>query len=546
MNCREYRDLRFEAYGAGDPRWDELQEHDCADCRSWSRTADRVSQEIAHAPRAILQAEVEYRVLRHLGPVIERTMKGRRHRWQWGLGLAGAVMVAAAVLVILPGENFLPLPHASDDARRAPILDSGVGHFELVAADGRSVGPSDFGEGHGVHTGADGSVRLRLDLDVVALSRNSALTLDQIDAEAKQVTLHRGRATFFVEPDRRRQRSFMVRAPFATVEVTGTVFVVDAVAETVTTVRGTVRVIRGKETTHVIAGRRWRRGKVSTALNSTLTAAWLDVVPHQPPPPQTTRTDLATQKPRASRRSMSQDGTRPGSPTGGRNRSADLHDDWSRYLFMGDCAAALSMAKTMPATPRRWQRLVDCFLATGDQPGALSALQGLRKLFPDSVAAGNALFEIGRLHEKAGRNQEARESFSDYNRLYPDGSLRAEAHLRTCSIAVSTSQFNDAVVCLSDYRAAYGDGAATASRARAVYLEGRVRMNTKDYSGAIDSFRTYLDSGHKTYREDSLYRYYRCVAVSDPDAAAEVAREYLRSFPGGSHANQIRSLLGDE
>lgn len=142
---------------------------------------------------------------------------------------------------------------------------------------------------------------------------------------------------------------------------------------------------------------------------------------------------------------------------------------WRDYCAAGDFSAALDLLRQEPGggqtaiTAAQGAGDLDCISYAyrargGDRTVAVQALERMVADFPSSAYATNALFQLARLYEQAGKLDKARSYYERYRSLSPDGVL-AEDALCQAILAAGKAGEREAVTRLAqEYRTQYPDG----------------------------------------------------------------------------------------
>jgi TolA-binding protein len=156
-----------------------------------------------------------------------------------------------------------------------------------------------------------------------------------------------------------------------------------------------------------------------------------------------------------------------------------------------------------PAPPELLYRRAEAALRSGDRTLARARLEQVVRRFPDDKLAASALYELAQLAVRDGNPKLAQSFLRRLQRVRKDPSLHEPAHFLSCRIAVESGAMKGALECLQRFR------------------------------------RSYPSSPHD---EEALYALIR-LRLSRPGScsvAAPLCDEYLRRYPKGDFARQVR------
>ena len=185
--------------------------------------------------------------------------------------------------------------------------------------------------------------------------------------------------------------------------------------------------------------------------------------------------------------------------------------------------------------------IAECHLALAEPRRALAIYRKVDRDLRHTPAAEAALFEIGRLSEELGEHKRAKNAFRNYVKRHTGGPLHADALFRLCALEIGDRQFDAAKTCLQRYREKHRDGERVAeSFALEAKLEKEIDKNWE--KAAALYHRAYeLESGARAER--AAYGWVVCLGAIDAPAAAKAAQEYLKHFPDGVHAQEVRAWV---
>jgi TolA-binding protein len=138
------------------------------------------------------------------------------------------------------------------------------------------------------------------------------------------------------------------------------------------------------------------------------------------------------------------------------------------------------------------------------------------------------------LHDPAG----ALQAYLRYEREYPRGSLAQEVELSAIELDLKASALPDALAQVDRF---LGENPASERAPEIHQLRGNLLRTRGDCAGAIEEYRAAKGEG---LDDDSLYFTAWCQQrLGQAAEAASSLREYLKRFPHGLHAGEVRTAL---
>jgi len=502
----------------------------CRPCRQHITSVQAVLEMTRARGDVVLPAESEDRVLRTLAPLFDELAAHERpgiwHGLRWAL--VPAVAAAAAVLVIVLQPDTQPLPLTTRIEKR-------VGHVEISESDDQSI----LSTGCQLSTAPESTVLVRVGDDRLALLAESRVRLVRLEHADTTLQLDAGSLAMDVVPGRA-GRNVTVKAPFGTVRVIGTLFRVSTEAGgEVATLRGSVRVyrhgdndgveVKGGQFLSIDSGElRSLSADESRIMDASLDAT--EPLEAKKPSPPTSERPARTRSPRKAEPSPAK-------------KARDLLSD---ALAARDCDRALSLATSVSSQAHRERAealslVGECHLSSKEEKQALEIFEKIRRKYSKTPAGENALFEVGRLSEKLGQHDEARRAFQAYVRDYRHGPLVADARFRLCSIFLRAKRYDEALRCLRAFRKRHRRGERFVE---ALFLEATLHKDVKgDHSSAAALFDRYVQEGTGDKLEEACYWRAFSLKQVDDNRFESAARDYLKRFPDGPHAERVEQWL---
>ncbi len=179
-----------------------------------------------------------------------------------------------------------------------------------------------------------------------------------------------------------------------------------------------------------------------------------------------------------------------------------------------------------------------------DQQGKINSLERLQSGFPDSDYADNAIYELGRAHERLGKYNEAIRNYHEIISKYSESIYYKKALLQLGLINYNSGDFTRA---LEQYKEVVENfpGTPEAQTALLGIKNCYVEMNNLDayfayaqkFSGGVSVTTSEKDS--LTYQTAE-----RLYMSGDAQAAARL-QQYLEEFPNGSFATNAHFYLAE-
>jgi TolA-binding protein len=185
-----------------------------------------------------------------------------------------------------------------------------------------------------------------------------------------------------------------------------------------------------------------------------------------------------------------------------------------------------------------------CLGLQQDQQGKINSLELLRTDFPDSDYADDAIYELGRTHERMGNNSQAILNYKYIISKYPESFLYKKALLQLGLINYNSG---DMAKALEQYKEVVEKFPGTQESQTALLgiKNCYVEMNNID---AYFDYNRNLGSGASvtTSERDSLtYMAAERLYMSGNERAADQLQKYLQEFPNGSFAINAHFYLAD-
>ncbi len=185
-----------------------------------------------------------------------------------------------------------------------------------------------------------------------------------------------------------------------------------------------------------------------------------------------------------------------------------------------------------------------CLGLQQDQRGKINSLELLRTDFPDSDYADDAIYELGRTHERMGNNSQAILNYKYIISKYPESFLYKKALLQLGLINYNSG---DMAKALEQYKEVVEKFPGTQESQTALLgiKNCYVEMNNID---AYFDYNRNLGSGASvtTSERDSLtYMAAERLYMSGNERAADQLQKYLQEFPNGSFAINAHFYLAD-
>ncbi|MBT3382256.1 MAG: tetratricopeptide repeat protein [Prolixibacteraceae bacterium] len=179
-----------------------------------------------------------------------------------------------------------------------------------------------------------------------------------------------------------------------------------------------------------------------------------------------------------------------------------------------------------------------------DQQGKVNNLERLLAGFPDSDYQDDALYELGRAHERLGQNYEAAQQYQQIINRHQQGIYYRKALLQMGLINYNNGDYPQALdqyqIVAENYR-----GTPEAQSAMLGIKNCYVEMNNID---AYFAYANRLGSGvNVTVSEQDSLTYLsaeRLYMAGDPNASAQLQR-YLQQFPNGSFTLNAHFYLAE-
>ena len=156
-------------------------------------------------------------------------------------------------------------------------------------------------------------------------------------------------------------------------------------------------------------------------------------------------------------------GRHQGSKTSSKGRNANkdsltLYSRAKSAMTAGDIPYAIGLLERVIVDisgenrKRALSLLAECYAASGKYQKAADIFDDIIEFAPDSQAAQNARYEVGRLAmDRLGNFERARGAFADYVASPLGGALREEAHYSLCELDGKEGAYRNALTCFNQF-----------------------------------------------------------------------------------------------
>jgi outer membrane protein assembly factor BamD (BamD/ComL family) len=183
----------------------------------------------------------------------------------------------------------------------------------------------------------------------------------------------------------------------------------------------------------------------------------------------------------------------------------------------------------------------ECALRRGRRHRALAKLDALAQALPDTAAGEAALFETAKLQAELGKPETALATVEHYLKIHPEGRFAEAGSMRRCELLVTLGRRAAARSCLDVYRRRFPNAAR---RHHAALLLGSLARLEGSYAEAAAAFEEFLAlAPGSPHAEEAAYGRAWSLREGRLQGAGAAAAEYVRRYPDGAHADEVRAWL---